>query len=254
MMMSAPVRRVTMRAGGGVVGHGGPRLRGGCMQKAGAARRARCDAVTTAGGPAAPTEAQGAPHPLAELSAEEIARAASAVRAHLGADDARFSFVTLLEPPKAQLAAFHAGDAPAPPRNAEVVATAGGEAVRCVVTLSKDDASVTSAAPLPANAQPLFSPDDCFLAEDIAKADDAVRKLLTDEYGIEDVDAQVACDPWSVHVPVSMDDYAPLADAKKAGAPTPRLVQCFLYSRDDANGSALSPPCMRQTVLVQRVC
>ena len=43
--------------------------------------------------------------------------------------------------------------------------------------------------------QPLASPDDCFDAEAIAKADQKVQERLG-LYGITDVDL-VACDPWS---------------------------------------------------------
>ena len=49
--------------------------------------------------------------------------------------------------------------------------------------------------------QPLASPDDCFDAEAIAKADQKVQERLG-LYGITDMDL-VACDPWSgVHMPV----------------------------------------------------
>ena len=43
--------------------------------------------------------------------------------------------------------------------------------------------------------QPLASPDDCFDAEAIAKADQKVQERLG-LYGITDMDL-VACDPWS---------------------------------------------------------
>lgn len=56
-------------------------------------------------------------------------------------------------------------------------------------------AKVSAWTPVP-GAQPLASPDDCFEAEAIAKADPGVRKLLEEVYGIQDVE-MVACDPWS---------------------------------------------------------
>lgn len=43
--------------------------------------------------------------------------------------------------------------------------------------------------------QPLASPDDCLLAEQIAKADPKVREMLKMR-GVTDMDL-VACDPWS---------------------------------------------------------
>lgn len=43
--------------------------------------------------------------------------------------------------------------------------------------------------------EPLASPDDCLLAEQIAKADPKVREQLKLR-GVTDMDL-VACDPWS---------------------------------------------------------
>lgn len=44
--------------------------------------------------------------------------------------------------------------------------------------------------------QPMLTPDDCFDAEEVAKADAGVRKLLAAR-GITDL-SLVVCDPWSV--------------------------------------------------------
>lgn len=63
------------------------------------------------------------------------------------------------------------------------------------------------------DAQPLASPDDCFLAEEIVKANVEVQSLLKEKYGITDM-SMVVCDPWSVHLP-----------------PVPgRLIQTFMYT------------------------
>ena len=43
--------------------------------------------------------------------------------------------------------------------------------------------------------EPLASPDDCLLAEEIAKADPGVQEQLK-QRGVTDV-SLVACDPWS---------------------------------------------------------
>ena len=43
--------------------------------------------------------------------------------------------------------------------------------------------------------EPLASPDDCLLAEEIAKADPKVREQLKLR-GVTDI-GLVACDPWS---------------------------------------------------------
>ena len=44
--------------------------------------------------------------------------------------------------------------------------------------------------------QPLLTPEDCLLAEEIVKADPEVAAMLRDDYGITDL-SLVACDPWS---------------------------------------------------------
>lgn len=44
--------------------------------------------------------------------------------------------------------------------------------------------------------QPLLTPEDCLLAEEIVKADPEIAAMLRDDYGITDL-SLVACDPWS---------------------------------------------------------
>ena len=44
--------------------------------------------------------------------------------------------------------------------------------------------------------QPLLTPEDCILAEDIAKADPEVAAMVKEAYGITDL-SLLACDPWS---------------------------------------------------------
>ena len=57
--------------------------------------------------------------------------------------------------------------------------------------------------------EPLASPDDCLLAEQIAKADPKVREMLKMR-GVTDMDL-VACDPWSGIHHVTQTLSAPLA-------------------------------------------
>lgn len=59
---------------------------------------------------------------------------------------------------------------------------------------------------------PIATPDDCFLAEEIAKGDPEVKALLAERYAATDLDL-VVCDPWSIHA-------CPLEG---------RLIQCFMY-------------------------
>lgn len=74
--------------------------------------------------------------------------------------------------------------------------------------------------------QALATPDDCFDAEAIAKADPDVQALLAEKYGITDLE-MVACDPWSVHLP-------PFEG---------RLIQTFMYARvGSVNDNAYAHP------------
>ena len=99
------------------------------------------------------------------------------------------------------------------------------------------DGEVTSCEKLPSGTQPLISPDECDMAEDIVKADSEVAALLKERYGIEDL-SLLACDPWSVHV--ASDDFAPLR-WREDGVPA-RLVQTFLYMRDDPDDNHYAHP------------
>ena len=51
--------------------------------------------------------------------------------------------------------------------------------------------------------QPLLTPEDCVLAEDIAKADPEVAAMVKEAYGITDL-SLLACDPWSGGGPASL--------------------------------------------------
>lgn len=42
----------------------------------------------------------------------------------------------------------------------------------------------------------MATPDDCFEAEAIVKADPGIQTLLKERYGITNMD-EIACDPWS---------------------------------------------------------
>lgn len=175
------------------------------------------------------------PHPLDQLGAEEVRAAAALVRAELG-DDLRFQALGLKEPSKASLATFEGGGAaPAREAAATVVFPGTGRAKELVVDLAAG--KVAGVEDVPVDKQPIFSPDDCFLAEAIVKADDGVRELLKSRYGIEDVDG-IVCDPWSVHV--ASADFPALA-WRDDGVP-PRLVQTFLYARDDPEDNQYAHP------------
>jgi primary-amine oxidase len=89
--------------------------------------------------------------------------------------------ITLREPIKSALSAYEAatGDAPLPPRVAEaiLITPETGLAYVVLVTLpaSAEEDAVAECTQLPPGTQPLFTPDDCILAEDIVKADAGVQ-------------------------------------------------------------------------------
>ena len=187
-------------------------------------------------------------HPLDDLTAAEITAAAAVVKSALLADasdasddEIRFSYVTLAEPAKLAMAAYVTGEGPVPPRQAEVIATIVSkmDAYIFVVNLG-DEPSVASKNPVPEGCQPLFSPDDCFLAEEIVKADEAVCAEIAERYGVDPADfgTSLICDPWSVHV--ATPDFEPLKwrpDGRAA-----RLIQCFLYWRNDEADNQYAKP------------
>lgn len=121
-------------------------------------------------------------HPLDPLTATEIRCAAAAARSALPVSTTapRFVSITLREPIKSALNAYDAapGDAPLPPRVAEaiLITPETGLAYVVLVTLSAtEEDAVAECTQLPPGTQPLFTPDDCILAEDIVKADAGVQ-------------------------------------------------------------------------------
>lgn len=150
-------------------------------------------------------------HPLDQLSAAEITAVATAVKKSLLANDSsnggaangkpRFNVITLAEPPKADLLKFQEqnGDAAALPRRAQVIfmtpeSGAGYEAIVELPTPSSEGQTageitgeVLSCDALGDSFQPLLSPDDCELAEEIVKLDAGVARLLEERYSITDI-------------------------------------------------------------------
>jgi len=186
-------------------------------------------------------------YPLDPLNAAETAAAAEGARAALAeaiasaGGELRFNSVALREPPKVELAAWKAGVGPKPARLVDVcvVLPGSGRAHEVALALPSGGGApeVVSSKTLPADAQPLLSPADCELAEEVAKGDARVAELLAERYGITDL-ALVAADPWSVHV--SAADWAPLGWRDDGVAP--RLVQTFLYLRHDADDNHYAHP------------
>ena len=173
------------------------------------------------------------------LSAEEIKTAAAAIKNHaqaLNIPHLRFNVITLKEPAKKELVAYDADPAaiPPPPRQAFCILQTPPEsgAIEAVVDLdsadSTDSIPAVSSWVLKEGVQPLASPEDCFDAEAIAKADPEVIALLAEKYGITDLDL-VCCDPWSVHFPPAALKHC-------------RLIQTFMYARNMEMDNAYAHP------------
>src|SRR5260370_15984225 len=115
------------------------------------------------------------PHPLDPLSAAEIDAATSAVKAAKSlADTARFVYVSLYEPAKADIIAYDKGNAPRPPRLVKVVIRERAERATCegIVALdeSQGTAALTSWKQVP-GVQPSVMLEEFFAAEELVRND-----------------------------------------------------------------------------------
>lgn len=175
---------------------------------------------------------QSAKHPLDPLTAEEIKSASSTVKNYLadkkGRDPSlvRFVSVSLHEPEKSILIEANENEQAKIGRKAEIVTLLDGMCSELVVDL--EDVDVVEHVDLPSGTQPLFSPDDCDFAEEIVKSSTDVQKAVLVRYGIKDIQKELVCDPWSVHLADEKDKS--LTTDEDTGLPR-RLIQTFLYQR-----------------------
>jgi primary-amine oxidase len=77
-----------------------------------------------------------------------------------------------------------------------------------------------------AAVQPMFAPEDCDLAEEIAKSSPQVQEALKERHGVTDMTC-IAANPWSVHLANQHD----VAMAFAENGPPRWLVQTFLCQR-----------------------
>jgi primary-amine oxidase len=179
-------------------------------------------------------------HPLHSLTPKEITQAASVVKDRFQNNPClRFVAITLLENNHRTNPNSNGSNCI---RAAEVLVlnTQTGIATEVIVNLL--NSSILKYVDLPPGTQPMLTPDDCFLAENIVKQSKEVQTVLMERYGITDVNTQVAADPWSVHL---ADDYdramtrPALDDPNIRHLPCRRLVQTFLYQRTIWEGEEL---------------
>ena len=172
--------------------------------------------------------------PLDPLTPQEISKASSAVRIFMkdASESIRFVAVSLREPSPGEIASSFSssGDGSAPRRLAEVLVLDPTTGLATELVVHGDD--VVESRMLPSGTQPMLTPDDCLLAEDICKSSAEVRTALRERYGFVDMDG-IAADPWSVHL-ASDGDRLLCTDAS-TGKPR-RLVQTFLYARMEGGG------------------
>merc|ERR1712151_179087 len=88
---------------------------------------------------------------------------------------------------------------------------------------------IVSSKDLPYGTQPMFTPEDCDLAEEIMKSSHSVQEALKIRYGITDL-SRIAGDPWSVHLASESDQKLVEGNGKPR-----RLVQTFMYYRMNGN-------------------
>ena len=117
----------------------------------------------------------------------EITTASNAVKDYLKEESHnRFVAVTLKEPPP------HAKEED---RLVEVIVLNPSTGIATELVVKDND--VISSNKLPYGTQPMLTPDDCFLAEDIAKSSKELQVALKERYGIVDMD-KVVGDPVSI--------------------------------------------------------
>lgn len=100
----------------------------------------------------------------------------------------RFVAVTLKEPPP------HAKEEDVQ-RLVEVIVLNPSTGIATELVVKEND--VISSNKLPYGTQPMLTPDDCFLAEEIAKSSKELQVALKERYGIIDMD-KVVGDPVSI--------------------------------------------------------
>lgn len=138
-------------------------------------------------------------HPLDPLTPSEISKSSRLIRqGHPNERGWIFNSITLLEPPKHVLLPYLLNESPLdttsiPRKSFSILIEKGtGNVYEVVVNLS--DENIERFDAVPTECQPTLTPEDCFEAERIVKADTEVRQRCF-RLGFENMDLIVA-DPW----------------------------------------------------------
>jgi primary-amine oxidase len=142
-----------------------------------------------------PTSTNTTPaHPLEPLTAEEIGRAAALLRELAGlGPSTRFVFVTLREPPKADVLAWSPGQPPLP-RQAEIVVYDRAEHATYEAVVSLSGAELVSWRAVP-GVQPPIMAEEFLSCEEIVRADPRWREAMR-RRGVADFSLAMV-DPWA---------------------------------------------------------
>ncbi|MEV0637468.1 primary-amine oxidase [Streptomyces sp. NPDC050619] len=161
--------------------------------------------TAAATGPGETTGPEGPAHPLEPLTASEIAAAAELLREARGLTPAaRFVFVTLHEPPKAQVLAWRPGSGEPPlPRAAFVLLYDRGERRTYEAVLSLTTREVLSWRHIE-GVQPPIMDEEFNACEDIVRADPRWREAMR-RRGVEDFSLAMV-DPWAASWTGAQDD------------------------------------------------
>ena len=168
--------------------------------------------------------AAGLTHPLAPLRADEVRRATEIAKQDQGlGPTARFVFITLREPPKAEVMAWD-GDTELE-RLASVLIWERSEHLAYEGVVSLTDDAVVSWEPRP-GVQPPIMFEEFTACEDLVKQDTRFQEALA-KRGVTDMDL-VMVDPWAAGYETAAED------------PSRRLVRpiTFVRSGPDDNGYA----------------
>src|SRR5215471_4299232 len=143
---------------------------------------------------AVPHAAASRSHPLDPLTAQEVEAAARAVTASAGLDpSARFVYVSLYEPAKADVIAFEAGG-PAPERQVKVLVREKAERASYEGVVAVDHAAVRSWRRVD-QIQPPVMFEEFLGAEEVVRADPRWQEAMR-RRGVTDF-SLCMIDPWS---------------------------------------------------------
>ncbi|KAJ4212744.1 hypothetical protein NW759_011384 [Fusarium solani] len=144
-----------------------------------------------------PSRDLGQPHPLDQLSVEEIRLAARLIRENSSFNDFKFNCITLREPKKTEYAAFRSRNGPRPSRQAFaiIIEKGTGKVAEVIVNLTNGNVESHQLRP---GAGPIMNIEDMDVCERIARQDPLVIEACR-EIGITDMN-KIFIEAWAIDV------------------------------------------------------